>query len=404
MSSLNLGDSIGNLTQAVENGTVAPPTKRKRDAQWKPGVEWSGDAGFVTTPIMPDVDKPNWDEVLAVFELDPNQFTVVEPVLFNAWNAMTAGGGIELMRQWKAKIVRKTASSVDIDELVKEIKNHKPSKAKSILGDSTLVVVFNDWQIGKSDGDGLSGTIRRVLASIDAVTERHKALQKLGYTVDEIVVIGLGDLIESIDGNYAMQTFSVEVDRRDQVKIARRLVRDAIMRWSKLVPKIRVIAIGGNHGENRKAGKAFTTLGDNDDVAIFEQIAEVFAANPEAYGHVEFAIPQRDLSMTVEVRGYILGATHGHTAKMGSGTSEQKLRRWVEKQSLGRQPIGDADIIVSGHYHTFRMADWGGVWWLQAPALDGGSEWWTAQSGDQSRSGMLSFVIAENGLRLVEVM
>lgn len=402
---MSLGDTLKNLTRAVEDGTVQPPRRRDREAQWKPGVEWAGDDGFVTTPVMPGEDGPDWSEVLRVFELDPDGFEVVEPVLFNAWNAMGTEGSVQLMRQWKAKIIRKSNHAADISDLIAEIKRHKPDRKKKIeRGNASFVVVLSDWQIGKHDGDGLEGTVRRILEKIDNAGARLRELQKIGYEIDEIIVIGLGDLVEGVEGNYAMQTFTVEADRREQVKIARRLVRDALIEWSRLVPSVRVVAVAGNHGEHRRAGKAFTTLADSDDLAIFEQVAEVFASNPDAYGHVKFAIPEKDLSMTIEAHGIILGVTHGHAAKMGGGGAEMKLRRWLEKQSLGRQPIGDCDVLVSGHYHSFRMADWGGITWVQAPAMDGGSDWWTAQTGDRSKSGMLTFVLSERGLSGLEII
>jgi predicted phosphodiesterase len=403
--SLSISDKLESLTQAVETGIVPPARSKTKEGQWKPGIEWSGNDGFVTTPIMPAEEQPDWSEVLSVFELDPAQFDVVEPVLFNAWNAMGPEGSVQLMRQWKAKVIRKIDRAHDFSDLIDEIKRHKPNRKKKIeKGNASLVVVLSDWQIGKPDGDGIKGTVSRILEKIDMVGARYRDMTKIGHKIDEIIVVGLGDLVEGVEGNYAMQTFAVEADRREQVKIARRLVRDAIIEWSKLVSSVRVVAVAGNHGEHRRAGKAFTTLADSDDLAIFEQVAEIFASNKEAYGHVRFAIPKGDLSMTLEAHGHILGVTHGHSAKMGSGSSEMKLRRWLEKQSLGRQPIGDCDILITGHYHSFRMADWGGITWVQAPALDGGSEWWTAQSGDRSKSGMLTFLLTQSGLRDLEVV
>jgi catechol-2,3-dioxygenase len=69
------------------------------------------------------------------------------------------------------------------------------------------------------------------------------------------------------------------------------------------------------------------------------------------------------------------------------------LRSWWEKQAAGRQAIGDSDVLVSGHYHHhLRVADWGGCVWLQAPALDGGSDYWRVATGEVSQAGMLTFV------------
>ena len=397
---MSLDDALDNLLKTSEMNSVQKTEPRQRQAEWLPGVTWQGEEGTVTTQPMEGDNAPDWSGVLRMWGLDPEHFQVVEPVLFNVWGD-TLG---VLNRQWKGKVVRKGKQEVaDIEALIEEIKKHKPRERKPITGGASLVVCAADWQTGKRDGDGLKGLVGRWLQAIDDVEFRIKELKKIGRPIDSITVLCLGDLVEGCDGHYDIQTFTVEVDRRDQVKIARRLLRDALIRWSKVVPNITVAAIGGNHGENRKNGKAFTTLNDNDDVALVESVAEIFQANPEAYGHIRFAIPTDELSLTVEVQGKIIGITHGHLAR-SSGSPEQKLRRWIADQTLGRQSIGDCDILVSGHYHSFRLADWGGVKWLQAPALDGGSVWWRQSKGEVADVGVLTFLVTSEGISDIQVL
>lgn len=398
---MNLDDAINNLLKTTENNTTQPIESRKRSAEWTPGVTWDGNEGLVTTEAMEGDSHPDWSGVLRLWGLDPDNFAVVEPVLFNVWGN-TDGA---LNRQWKGKVVRKGAKErADIDHLIQEIRKHKPKERKPLIeGAASLVVVASDWQVGKKDGDGLKGLVGRWLQAIDDVEARYKELKKMGRPIESITVLCLGDLVEGCDGHYDIQTFTVEVDRRDQVKIARRLLRDALIRWSKFAPEITVAAIGGNHGENRKNGKAFTTLNDNDDVALVESVAEIFQANPEAYGHIKFAIPTDSLSLTVEVGTKIIGITHGHLARAGAGV-EAKLRRWIADQTLGRNKIGDCDILVTGHYHSLKMADWGGVKWIQAPALDGGSVWWSQSTGETADVGVLTFVVSERGITDLQLL
>jgi len=398
---MNLDDALTNLLKTTENNTTQPMESRKRSAEWTPGVSWDGNEGVVTTEAMEGDTHPDWSGVLRIWGLDPDNFAVVEPVLFNVWGN-TEGS---LNRQWKGRVVRKGAKErADIDHLIQEIRKHKPKERKPLIeGSASLVVVAADWQVGKKDGDGLKGLVGRWLQAIDDVEARYKELKKMGRPIESITVLCLGDLVEGCDGHYDIQTFTVEVDRRDQVKIARRLLRDALIRWSKFAPEITVAAIGGNHGENRKNGKAFTTLNDNDDVALVESVAEIFQANPEAYGHIKFAIPTDSLSLTVEVGTKIIGITHGHLARAGAGV-EAKLRRWIADQTLGRNKIGDCDILVTGHYHSLKMADWGGVKWLQAPALDGGSVWWSQSTGETADVGVLTFVVSERGITDLQLL
>ena len=397
---MNLDDALDNLLKTSEMESVQKLQPRDRKADWLPGVTWNGDDGSITTQPMEGESAPDWSGVLRMWGLDPEKFSVVEPVLFNVWGD-TQG---VLNRQWKGKVIRKGAKeNADIESLIQEIKKHKPKQPKQFTGSASLVVCASDWQTGKRDGDGLKGLVGRWLDAIDDVEFRLKELKKIGRPIDSITVLCLGDLVEGCDGHYDIQTFTVEVDRRDQVKIARRLLRDALIRWSKIVPSITVAAIGGNHGENRKNGKAFTTLGDNDDVALVESVAEIFQANPDAYGHIKFAIPKDELSLTLEVHGKIIGITHGHLARSGNGV-EGKLRRWIADQTLGRQSIGDCDILVTGHYHSFKIADWGGVKWLQAPSLDGGSVWWRQSTGEIADVGVLTFVVSNQGVTDIQLL
>jgi predicted phosphodiesterase len=379
---MSLKDEFTRQVQAAEELTA-----RKR--MWQPGVEWMGTEGTITTEAVNG--DPQWDRILLAWELDPDEFQIVEPVLFNSW-----GGGDGLLnRQFKAKVVRRQTNRTELEPLIANAMRHKPKK-RTFTGESTLNVVLADWQMGKADHGGVEGTIQRVIDARDAVIERARELRKIGRGISHLNVLWTGDSVEGCVGHYPSQTFSVELDRRDQVKVTRRLLTDSLQAWSKHFEGITVAAVGGNHGENRNAGgKAFTGSHDNDDLAVVEQVSEILAANEEAFGHVRFVIARDNLTVTIPSAGWVVGITHGHVARSGNG-AEGKLRQWWEKQAAGRQPIGDADVLVTGHYHHLRVADWGGCVWLQAPALEGGSEWWRVSMGEMSQIGMLTFVMSED--------
>lgn len=376
---MGLRDEFTKTVKQVEEVTA-----RKR--MWQPGVEWLGDEGTVTTDALQG--EPSWEAILRKWELDPQEFQIVEPVLFNTWGGEDGTNN----RQFKARVIRRTHAAADLEPLIAQAMKRKPKK-RTHTGDATLVAVLADWQIGKADGDGLEGTIQRIIDRQASLVERARMLRKAGVAVRDLVVAWTGDSVEGCIGHYPSQAFSVELDRRDQVKVTRRLLSESLQEWSKHFESITVAAVGGNHGENRAGkGKAYTGAHDNDDLAVVEQVHEILAANPDAFGHVRFTLPQDNLTLTIPVGEWVLGLTHGHVSRSGS-TAETKLRQWWEKQAAGRQPIGDADILVTGHYHHFRVADWGGCVWLQAPALDGGSEWWRVHAGEVSQPGMLTFVM-----------
>ncbi len=377
---MSLKDEFSKVVQTAEELSA-----RKR--KWVPGVEWLGAEGSITTDAMQG--DPEWDSVLRAWDLDPAEFQIVEPVLFNSW-----GGEDGLRnRQFKAKVIRRAHAAVDLEPLIAQALRHKPRK-QQFTGGAVLNVVLADWQMGKADHGGVEATIQRIIDAREALIRRAKDLRKIGRGVSSLNVLWTGDSIEGCIGHYPSQEFTVELDRRDQVKVTRRLLTDSLQSWSKHFEEITVAAVAGNHGENRKNGKAFTGIHDNDDLAIVEQVSEILAANPDAFGHVRFALARDAVTLTIPAAGWILGVTHGHMARASGGT-EAKLRRWWEGQAAGRQPIGDADILVTGHYHHLRVADWGGCMWLQAPAMEGGSEWWRVATGQASQVGMLTFVTTE---------
>jgi predicted phosphodiesterase len=375
---MGLRDEFTKQIQATEE-------LQARKRMWQPGVEWLGTEGTVTTDALQG--DPEWASILRAWDLDPDEFQIIEPVLFNSW-----GGEDGLTnRQFKAKVVRRVHAHVDLEPLIAQAMKHKPRK-REFTGEAVLNVVLADWQIGKADGDGLEGTIQRIIDRRGAVVDRVRELRKIGREISHLNVLWTGDSVEGCVGFYPSQTFAVELDRRDQVKVTRRLLTDSLQEWSRHFATVTVAAVGGNHGENRNGGgKAFTGSHDNDDLAIVEQVSEILAANEEAYGHVRFAVARDNLTVTVPAAGWIVGVTHGHVTRNGSN-AEAKLRSWWEKQAAGKQPVGDADVLVSGHYHHLRVADWGGCFWLQAPALDGGSEYWRVATGEVSQPGMLTFV------------
>lgn len=376
-----------------EKRTVVPPSA------WKPGVTWDGEEGEVVStpsPERPEATPTHLNEVLQEWGYNPEEYEIVEPLKVSTWDTQTKEGDVQKLYSYRAGVrLRSSAKSIPFDDLIKEVKRHRPLRENIPEGDSTFVVCLADWQIGKGDGDGLVGTMRRIEGMILDVEQRIRDLRKLGRKLGTLAVIGLGDMIEGCDGNYASQTFTTQANRREQVRICRRYIRDAICRWAKHFKRVIVSAVPGNHGENRKDGKSFTEDGDNDDVAVFEVVAEILAANPEAYGHVEFRLPENEMSVAFDLDGIIVGFNHGHLSG-GSASPQIKQKKWWEDQAFGEMPIGQAKILVTGHYHHASINQYGKKCHMQCPAMDGGSKWWEDIKGSKSPPGTLTFTVGEN--------
>lgn len=369
---------------------------------WEPRLTVEGEqADLVSRPVADGEPAPGWEDELASRGGDPSRWKPSGPVRFSSWDAQIKGGGVTQMHayRWNLVPVEPEIADEDLDALIRKICKRKTggvADRQRETSERALVVVLADWQAGKADHGGVEALMERLESLRVGVTNRVRELRKLGRPVDQLVIAGLGDLVEQCDGHYPMQTFSVELDRRQQERFVRRMLVEMISDWAKLAPRVVVACVPGNHGENRRGGKAFTSFEDNSDLAVFEQAQEVFARNPEEFGHVAWVIPDGDMTVTLDVCGTVIGFAHGHQARKGS-TPQQRLRNWWLEKGASRHPIGDADILVSGHYHHLITVEDGPRTWMQAPANDGGSRWFEERGGSTTICGTLTFVADSEG-------
>jgi len=326
---------------------------------------------------------------------DPEEFEVVEPFQIRTWDSFLKGpDDLPVMVQlWyrKANIIRRRAfdDRLDIEVLTAAILKAPAPPATLSNGEQAFVFVWADAQIGKGEGDGSAGIIARMLASLDGGVARLEELRSAGRNIGLVHLHIAADLYEATSGHYAMQTFATDLNLREQRAAARRLVLAAVTRFAATGCKVLVTVVPGNHTENRLNGKAYTTFGDSGDVEIVEQVAEICAANPTAYANVRFVIPREEMELALDVCGTILGLAHGHQMKQG-------VERWWKEQALGRQPIGDADILITGHLHRAVVQRLGDRWHFQAPTLESESTWVKHIHGDGGHPGVLTFVTSNH--------
>jgi len=386
-------ERVKQLLASVEVGEqILSARKGKPDAEkgspWQAGVTFDGLSGEITTKSKTS-PVANWDEELAGWGFDPEIYEVIEPVRFSTWQTYDE----RQLWAYKAQIrSRSRFSASELDLLTLPVKRNLSKPKDRPTGSYTLVLPIGDWQIGKDDGDGLEGTVARIEASFDSVLNRVKFLRKAGYEIGHLLVASLGDLGEGCSGHYEQQTFSVALDRRDQNKVVRRLARNALMKWATEFEFVTVAAVAGNHGENRRGSKSYTTTNDNDDVAIWEAVAETLSVRPDLYGHINWHLPQGELSISVQVGSKIIGLAHGHQARSGD------IVKWWQGQALGNRAVADADILLTGHFHHTKCVEVSkGRWHIQCPSMDGGSNWFEESAGKGSTAGQLTFLVSNNG-------
>jgi hypothetical protein len=382
---------LDDLDKAPEN---ARKEKRKHPTGWEPGVEWDGQKGQITAQW--DHKVPDWGALLALWDFDPAQYEIIEPVQVRTWDAAVGNGEVRRMWYHRANIRRKRAGGPDLDALIADIRRRRPSRlSEPDVAEGAYFLALNDWQLGHA---GTAEMVDRITAGIDDSVKRIRDLRRIGRRINAIYLTGLGDLPEATSGHYPMQQFEVELDGREQAKLARRLLLYAIDRHRDLAPRIVCPAVAGNHGEKRQDGKAYTSFGDNMDLEIFEGVGEALATNPAAYGHVSVVVPRNELTLTVQPieGGPIVGLAHGHQARVGGSSAQLKLRSYWSGQSFGGQPVGDADILLVGHFHQFMVHIDGKRTLMIAPTVSR-SQWFRETHGTDSEPGMLSFLLTRDG-------
>jgi len=383
---------VSNLDALLGVGTDgASPQARKPRVEhpkgFTPGITVTKSGGELVVQSERAQVPADWNDILAQLlpeGFNPEDYEVEgDSVEVRAWDGNVGLGEIKRFYYFKARIRRKgyVSEHINLDDIVAVAKKAKPKTIIENDNSRTYFIQITDLQAGQADGDGVEGMVNRALQIPQLVKDDIKALAKAGKPVSSIFVPVTGDLVEGISGWYEMQTFSVSLDRRDQVKLVRRLVTEILVSIAGIGLPVHVAVVPGNHGENRQNGKAYTTLGDNDDVAVMEQIAEALALSGN-FPHVTFSFPAKNrLSLTVEVQGWIVGLTHGHIAR-ASGMPAGKLLAWFKTMAGIKDPLGDSELLFVGHYHHLICQQLiGDLLLIMGGALCDASDWFSQTAG-----------------------
>ena len=385
-----------NLKKFAETVKDRDPRQTKKKVVHPKGFEPSASFNQATKSgeIVSQPQNSNnvdWKEQLeSYFGKDAHKYKVLEnQAEIRYWDM--AGNPPQRLYYFKAKIVSSEQYMPDDDFkklLASAGKLKKKTTKKPVKDSKTFVIALADFQIGK---EGTEEAIERFMDYIPKIKAQIKQIQKVEQ-LDQVLFAGLGDLVESCSNHYNMQEFSTIMDERSQQKVARRMIYTLIKEIMPLFSKGLVCFIGGNHGENRKNGRAYTTFADNKDVMLAEELQEIFKESPAYSKSLDFIIPDNELHLTLEISDVAILLLHGHQMR-GAGNSQAKARKWLSDQAFSRNATADADIVLHGHYHFFSAYESSDRLILQAPTLDSGSEWFENTKGDKSRAGMLTFVI-----------
>lgn len=377
--------------------SLADEANRPKTIDALTGKAEVGADGGEFTDVQTTEPIADWADIFTRFNLDAKLYDIVDDtVRMSTWQQSKRldNGDRDTINlySYRARFTRKL-STIDLPALYAEAARtvHTPSAPSA--GDSTTVVVWADMQLGKVGSRG--GTPELIARMAEKRLALEEYLQRGNSS--RMVFIDAGDAVEGFE-NVASQMFTNDLSPVQQVDLA------AVEMWKTLVLLARfapvdAIAVPSNHGAWR-SGKQ--TLGKpSDDWGIGIQARLQFQAELLELP-VTFHRPDDwDESYALDVRGTILGVHHGHQS------SVDLMPKWWAGQVHGGQAVAAADVLVTGHYHHLRVQPTGrnprsgrSKWWLQAPTLDNGSDWFRNKSGDDSDPGLLVFRITDAGFDL----
>ena len=366
---------------------------------WQPGLEVNEQTGLgEITHVGTDPDYRNkLDSILLDWGFDPKHYEIEGSVRASSWNVQLKGGNTETFYAFKG-IVKKKKPGHDkyFQALFKQAKKKPPMTKKFDAGDTAFMWLMSDWQLGKKDY-GVENTIKRYDRALQDGVNKIKDLRRLGVKIDEIYMVGMGDITEGCSPHYyESQPHSVSLSLIEQYALARSMIMKTIDTFLPHAPKLVLCGVPGNHGEMTRTskGQVASTRLDNSDTMHLQICKEIMSANPDRYAKVEVNIPE-GFHQTLIIKGKKVSFTHGHMTG-GSGNPENKIENWWKGQMYGWLPAGDAEILVTAHYHHLRMKQQGDRTWFQCPSIDASIDF-TERTGLWSHPGVLTFTINDKG-------
>ncbi len=249
------------------------------------------------------------------------------------------------------------------------------------------VLNMADLQIGKANPrwGGTPETLASARRTIEAFAEW------IAVTSNTAIIVDNGDPIENCF-NVPSQLVTNDLSVPEQIRVFRRLALEAIKTVAPHTQRVYYVSVPSNHGAHRTGYKSPGGTVDADfGLEISYQIEDAIAES-NLRGRVEFVRPE-PLEETAVLRwgGTTLAFAHGHQSGGVFGHG-----KWWGNMDHGRMPGWDADILVTGHFHTQAVYQSGNGRWVVATASsDPGSDWFTNRTGESATRGMTTFDISD---------
>jgi hypothetical protein len=364
-------------------------TRRLFPEEWQArNAKVNGEYEVVTGPIKPLEPTATDAELLIQFGYNPEEIEIVGTV--NQWKKQLPNG------EWRTSYFfkhRPKSASLDLPSLYQAASKKKQPKIKGERLPKTVVIALSDLQIGKTGSRGGTPELLARLLETRARLEHYLKTAK----PESLVLAEVGDLFEGFEsGGNPMWTNDLSLAQ--QMDVAATEVYEFVKLMARF-GHVDVVAVPSNHTAWRNGKQNLGNPQDDLGLFVHQQVKKVAeAAGLDATW--TFPAPY-DEGAILDVRGTVIGVIHGNQYSPGGAPS------FWGKMQHGGQPIGSADVLVTGHYHHLTIIPSGrnpytkrSKYWLQAPTLDNGSDWFRNRAGQDSDPGLLVFAIDDKGFNL----
>ena len=283
---------------------------------WQPGLELNEATGLgEITHVGTDPNYRNkFDDILRGWGFDPKYYEIVDTVKASSWNTQLKGGTVETFYAFKG-VVKKKRPGQDkyFQALFKQASRKPPLKLKTHGGDTAFLWFMSDWQLGKRDY-GVENTIKRYDLALQDGVNRIKELRKSGVQIDEIYMIGLGDLTEGCSPTfYDSLPHNIEISLIEQYALARSMMMKTVETFLPHADKLVLAGCPGNHGEVSRTskGQVSTSRLDNSDTMHIQICEEIMKSNPDRYKKVKVVVPD-GFHQVMKIKSISCAWLHGH--------------------------------------------------------------------------------------------
>lgn len=413
----------------AEAGRVAKPYDQVRDTaeltskvdtvisgNEKGSLELTGNTGWLSTGVLGEPVK-DWNALLRLWNLDPDEFEVVEPVSFKAWDGHAKEtkqlkdeqtGELKEVSSlvnkrlfaYKAKIQKKSIERRSFEENFdfagwsERLKRPEPIDTGLDENASTYVILVADPQLGKP---GTQETLENWKRGVEGHVTRIKKLSYVGHKIKRVVVAFMGDEHEGVCNNYVNQPYEVEMSFSAQLELDLEMRLWTIARVGDTGLPLTVVSVVSNHGEFTRNGTHLPVTDKYDNSStLIAKFAKRVVEEQHGHGVTEWLIAERTQDIVTTLSGVKVSFSHGHIAKGRGNGSERRTISAIEKQILGRtEELGDVSIYFTAHYHHSYHIEERGRTIFGCPALEAekSSEYFYDQYGVWSKPGMSGLLV-----------